>query len=275
MSAKILDGKEVSSKIKEILRETIQKLAFQPKLVIIQVGENKESEVYITRKKKFAEEINAQVLHIKYSESVKETEIINEIEKLNRDKTVNGIIVQLPLPLSLNRTKIIDSIDKDKDVDGQTASNLKNLLENQKGFIPATTQGIQTLLFENGIEIKGKKVVVVGRSTLVGKPTALAFLNKDATVTICHSQTVDLKEETKRADILIIAMGKPKFINDEFVSTNQVVIDVGINSLNEKVVGDVDMESVKDIVKYISPVPGGVGPMTVASLFQNLVEAAS
>lgn len=271
--AVILDGKALNEKIKIDLKKKIEGLISKPKLVIVQVGDNQESEAYIERKKKFGADVGAEVIHQKYSVDISESSLIGDIEKINQDKSVNGIIVQLPLPKSLNKNKIINSINPQKDVDGQTPESLKSLIENEKGFLPATTRGIFSLLKEYKINLSGKKVVIVGRSTLVGKPTALKFLNENSTVTICHSQTEDLEKETKRADILVIAIGKPALITKDFVSPDQIVIDVGINVIEGKLKGDVDFEDIKDEVGFITPVPGGVGPMTVASLFENLFEA--
>ena len=313
--AKILNGKVVNEKIAEELRAEILRAkksqGLRPKLVIIQVGNLAESNAYIARKKAFGEKIGAIVDHVKFPEDVTQEKLQTTIYKLNADSTVHGIIVQMPLPAHLDKNKIIDAIIPVKDVDGLTSTNLKLLWENRpEGYIPATTKGILTLLNHYEIPIAGKNVVVVGRSFLVGKPTALAFINKDATVTIAHSKTKNLATVTKSADILVVAAGKPNLIGKEHVTKGQVVIDVGINVMenvivirhsrrsnlekttasldkqsfsanklgtrsdkSRKLVGDVDFENVKNIVAAISPVPGGIGPMTVASLFQNLLHA--
>ncbi len=266
---KILDGKKLSIEIASKLEKQIRSLETKPKLVIIQVGEREESNTYIRNKLKFAEKIGATAEHRKFTENIREEKLVKEIEKLNKNKSVHGIIVQLPLPRHLNPRVISGAALPEKAVDG-------SLL-----FTPATTKGIIALLDHYKIPIAGKKVVVVGRSELVGKPTALALLNRDATVTVCHSQTKDMARETKRADILIVAIGKAKLIGKKHVSKNQIVVDVGINLVNgpstelgvKKLVGDVDFEKVSKTVKAISPVPGGVGPMTIASLFENLLDA--
>lgn len=298
---KILDGKLVRDKIAANLTKKIQKLTAvplgrKPRLAIVQVGNLSESNAYIRQKILFGKKIGAIVNHLNLEQKVDEKKLINHITKLNQQTAIDGIIVQLPIPQHLNKNKIIDSIDPKKDIDGQTSINFKRLIENDpSGLIPATTKGIMTLLDHYKIPLSGKNVVVVGRSSLVGKPTALALLNQNATVTICHSKTKNLAEQTKKADILIVAAGKPKLITKNHVSKNQVVIDVGINVVGEpiqknlikqtlgqrpenepesrKLVGDVDFDEASKVVDAISPVPGGVGPMTVASLFENLLEA--
>ncbi|MBI2594208.1 bifunctional 5,10-methylenetetrahydrofolate dehydrogenase/5,10-methenyltetrahydrofolate cyclohydrolase [Candidatus Curtissbacteria bacterium] len=290
MSAKILDGKKLNEKIANELAAKIRGLTPKPKLVIIQVGNLAESNAYIARKKSFGEKIGAIVDHIKLPQDVVKQALLSEIRNLNSDSSVHGVIVQMPLPKHLDRDKIIEAIDPKKDVDGLTSTNLKLLWEGRsQGYVPATTKGILSLLDYYKIPVTGQKVVVVGRSFLVGKPTALAFLNRDATVTVAHSKTKNLKLETRNADILVVAAGKPDLITKEYVSKGQVVVDVGITAIDQlpatknqklemelvkkKLVGDVDFESVRNIVEAISPVPGGTGPMTVASLFENLFEA--
>ncbi|OGE07729.1 hypothetical protein A2W70_03790 [Candidatus Curtissbacteria bacterium RIFCSPLOWO2_02_41_11] len=287
---KILDGKVVNEKIAEQLRTEIAKRGTRPKLVIIQVGDVPESNAYIGRKKAFGQKIGAEVKLKRFPETISQKELVGQIIVYNRDPQYHGIIVQMPIPKSLDKDQIIDSISPQKDVDGLTSINLKLLWENRKeGHIPATTKGILTLLDYYKIPIAGKHVVVVGRSFLVGKPTALAFLNRDATVTITHSKSKNLPSITKTANILVVAAGKAKLIGRNHVSSGQVVVDVGINVVNNqkletrnqkpgtephdrKIVGDVDFESVRKIVTAITPVPGGIGPMTVASLFENLLE---
>jgi len=275
--SEILSGKVISEQMAGELAKKIIGLKISPKLVIVQVGNNEASNKYIEYKKKFAEKIGVQIVHKKYDEKVDEKTLISDIKKYNTDTSVHGIIVQLPISKNLNKSKVIESIDPKKDVDGLTSSSIKKLFDNEPGFVSATTKGILKILDHKKINLAGKKVVVVGRSSLVGKPTALALMNRNATVTICHSQTKNLEEETKRADILIVAIGKPKMITKKFVSLGQIVIDVGItvelDESKKKVVGDVDFENVKNIVQAISLVPGGVGPLTVACLFENVVLA--
>ncbi len=281
-TAMILDGKILKTAIAERLKATITTFETKPTLVIIQVGEKVESTTYINQKKLFGETIGAQVLHTQFPETVDQDTVVAEIERLNREQAVHGIIVQLPLPKHLNAEHIIDTILPHKDVDGLTALNTKKLMYGEKGIVPATTRGILTLLKHYNIALGGKKVVIIGRSNLVGKPTALALLKENATVTMCHRYTQNISEETKRADILIVAAGTPKLITENHVRPGQVVIDVGITAveirtetgeLKKKLLGDVDFEAVSPIVEAITPVPGGVGAMTVASLFENLVEA--
>lgn len=292
--AQILDGKIVRDEIAQKLKEEIGKLETKPKLVIIQVGDNPESNAYIGQKIKFGEKIGALTDLVKFPENTTQSELESKISELNADNSVHGIIIQIPIPNHLDKDKLIDLINWRKDVDGLSAICLKLLSEgNPAGYIPATTKGVMTLLDHYKIPLTGKKVVIIGRSFLVGKPTALAMLNQDATVTICHSKTKDLKTETKNADILIVAIGKPNLIGKEHVSPNQVVIDVGINVIEpkatplrqtttelrpglepaRKLIGDVNFDEVSKTVSAITPVPGGVGPMTVASLFENLLDA--
>lgn len=256
--AKVLDGKKLSNHLAKRLTKKVSYLKVKPKLVIIQVGDLERSNSYIRRKVNFAKLIGAKVLHKKYPNSISEHKLISDIQKFNKDKSVHGIIAQLPLPKRLDADHILGYIDTHKDVDTRP--------------LPATTRGILTLLKHYKIGVKNKKIVVVGASKLVGQPIALAMSARGATVTICHSKTKKIKEETKKADILIVATGKPKLIKNSYVSKGQVIIDVGITVESGKVVGDVDYKNVSKIVRAITPVPGGVGPMTVVSLFQNLLD---
>lgn len=269
----ILDGKKLSQKFAQEMSEQIFNLKTKPKLVIFQVGDVLSSNIYISRKIKFAEKIGAIALVKKFSLDTTEDKIISEIKIENYNPETHGIIVQLPLPPNLDKNLIIDSIDPIKDVDGITSKNISKLYRNQDGFIiPATTRGIFELLNDYKIDYVSKKIVVVGRSNLVGKPTAIFFSNLGSTVTICHSKTNDLKKELNQADIIISATGKSNLINSDMLSQNQLIIDVGISrDGNGKVCGDVNLG--KAIVRAISPVPGGVGPMTVCCLFKNLFEA--
>ncbi|MES3005390.1 MAG: bifunctional 5,10-methylenetetrahydrofolate dehydrogenase/5,10-methenyltetrahydrofolate cyclohydrolase [Patescibacteria group bacterium] len=272
--SKILDGKKLRDQLVPQLIKKIRETAYKPKLVIIQIGNLKESNSYIKKKKAFGQKLGALVVHKQYPENISEKEVISDISKYNSDSSVHGIMIQLPIPKNLNGTTIIEAIDPEKDVDGLTAKNTKLLFDNTEAFVPATTQGIITLLQHNKIDLVGKKVVIVGESTLVGRPTILALLNRKATVTVCHIHTKNLEKETKQADILIVAVGQPHLITPNHVSKNQIVIDVGITvTEKKKVVGDVDYKKVKNIVGAITPVPGGVGPMTVFSLFENLIKS--
>jgi methylenetetrahydrofolate dehydrogenase (NADP+)/methenyltetrahydrofolate cyclohydrolase len=277
----ILDGKKVQHeaqiRLKQVIREKKEQGFNKPCLAIIQIGNNKESEFYIVNKKKFAESISAHVLHIHLPEQISEEEVLKEINNVNSDDSVHGIILQLPLPKQLNKELLLESIDSTKDVDGLHSVNIKGLWVNSKNSImPATTRGIISILEYYKIPIEGKNVVVIGRSTLVGKPTAIALLNKNATVTICHSGTVNIEYITLEADIIISAVGRPRFITESHVKPHQTIIDVGttVEEIStKKLVGDVNFEEVSKIVGAISPVPGGVGPMTVTSLFENLIDA--
>ncbi|HRY30866.1 MAG TPA: bifunctional 5,10-methylenetetrahydrofolate dehydrogenase/5,10-methenyltetrahydrofolate cyclohydrolase [Candidatus Paceibacterota bacterium] len=270
---KILDGKKVNEKIRRSLLRESKILKSQPTLKIIQVGDNGASNIYIAQKIKFAETIGARAEVLRFGADARQTEIVSVIKKINADEKVHGIIVQLPLPGRLDRNKIIDSIDPAKDVDGLTGLNISKLFRGDKdGMIPATTQGIIELLKFYKVPIVGKKVAIVGRSNLVGRPTAAQFLNLDATVMICHSRTKNLKEILRTADIVISAVGKPEFLDKSFFNKKQTVINVGISRDKDgKIVGDIKTVGLE--VAALAPALGGVGPMTVACLFQNLFRA--
>ena len=281
---KILSGVEARNKRKVALMERVQGVEKTPKLAIVQVGERADSTAYIEQKKKFGESIGAVVEHYKYELEIPEHSLIEEIFKLNNDESVHGIIVQLPLPESLNAYSIIEAIDPLKDVDGLTSENVKILQSGgMGGFTPATARGIELLLHHHDVEIEGKYAVVVGRSQLVGAPTAHMLTNHGATVTVCHKLTQDLAKHTREADILVVATGNAHLITKDHVKEGQVVVDVGINSVegtplqeelpDRKFTGDVNFAEVSEIVEAISPVPGGVGPMTVLALFENLMDA--
>jgi len=271
----LLSGKEVQDDIKKKLKEKIGGLTSVPKLVIIQVGENEQSGIYINRKKKFGEELGITVEHKKFQEAVTEEEIIQEIEKDNQDESVGGIIVQLPIPKNLNLSRVLNSIDVNKDVDGLSAGQMGLLYSgNEEAHVPATARGVISLLDYYEVNLNSKSVCVVGRSNLVGRPIAEMCLKRNATLTICHSHTKNLEEFTRVADVLVVACGVPNYINDTHTREGQVVIDVGIHKTDNGICGDVDFAKVKDVVSAITPVPGGVGPLTVASLFQNLVYSA-
>jgi methylenetetrahydrofolate dehydrogenase (NADP+) / methenyltetrahydrofolate cyclohydrolase len=289
---KLLDGKKLSEDIADELRQKVKSFKTPPTLAIVQIGDRPESNSYITRKKNYGESIGATVLHIKLSENVTEKELIKEIEKLNTDKKVNGIIVQQPLPRHIDKKKAVEAVAFEKDVDGLRLCNIEMLYEGASGadnpdhkhlgFIPATAKGVLTMLKSYKIALEGKRALVVGRSMLVGRPVALLLLNENATVTIAHSKSKNLKALCLESDIIIAAAGSPKMIKKGFFKKGQVIVDVGINAISKskdfidgprKLVGDVDFKEASKVVAYISPVPGGVGPMTVVSLFQNLLEA--
>lgn len=271
----LLDGNTVAARRAELLRTRIQKLGVTPKIVIVRVGERFDAISYVRKKVEFAQSIGAIAEERVFPEDVSEETLLAAIGNINADDTVHGLIVQLPLPAHLSRKEIIDAIYPKKDVDGLTHENAAKLFKGETdGIVPATPRGVLTLLQSYDIDVAGKHVVVVGRSLLVGKSAAVLLLNKDATVTVCHSKTQNLAAITKTADILIVATGKQKCIGAEHVREGQVVVDVGIGADDDgKLAGDVDFDAVKDIVTAISPVPGGVGPMTVCSLYENLVDA--
>ncbi len=273
---KILDGRAMSRNIEKTLLRKVSNLALRPKLVIMQVGNKEESNTYIRHKITFAKRIGVAVWHKKYDEAVREESIVSDIKKYNRDNSMQGIIVQLPLPKRLSASRVLEVIQPDKDVDGLTSASVNALLRNESGFVSGATRAVMAILDREKVKVAGKKVVIVGRSTLVGIPTALALVNRNATVTICHEYTKNLAEETKRADILITAVGKPKLITKNHVAPRQIIIDIGITVVDgNRVTGDVDYDKVKDKVKAITPVPGGVGPITIACLFENLIEACA
>lgn len=277
--AHIINGKEISQEIKEELKVKVEKLKRDGTMItlaVVQVGSDKASSVYVSNKKKACEYIGLGSLAYELEESTTEVELLELVEELNNREDVNGILVQLPLPKHINEDKIINSIATHKDVDGFHPSNVGALCLGGKGFISCTPAGVIELLKRSNIEIEGKECVVVGRSNIVGKPMSLLLLKENGTVTICHSKTKDLKEVTKRADILIVAIGKPKFITQEYVKDGAVIIDVGIHrDENNKLCGDVDFDDVVDKISAITPVPGGVGPMTIAMLMKNCVDSTN
>ncbi|MFA6552756.1 MAG: bifunctional 5,10-methylenetetrahydrofolate dehydrogenase/5,10-methenyltetrahydrofolate cyclohydrolase [Candidatus Paceibacterota bacterium] len=270
----ILYGKLARESRISVLKKRIADLTFKPKLSIIQIGNLAESNTYVKLKKAFGESIGAEVELIKLDEKINEDEIRQKIKDLNENKSVNGIIVQLPIPKNLEQAEVLQTIAPEKDVDGLTTAYLKKLWNGETNcLLPATAKGIVSLLDFYKIPIEGKNVAIINHSPLVGKPLSLLILTRGGTPTICHIKTKNLSEITKRADIIISATGNPKMINENFVSPGQTVIDVGFGlDKDGKISGDVDFESVKSIVSAISPVPGGVGPMTVVSLFENLFD---
>lgn len=272
--AKLIDGKAISAQVKDECRERIQKENLDVTLAVIQVGNDPASTVYVGNKKKACEYIGVKSLSYELPEETTEKELLEVVENLNKDDNVHGILVQLPLPSHINEDKVIETISPKKDVDGFHPQSVGALSIGQPGFVSCTPAGIIQLLKRSGVEIAGKECVIVGRSNIVGKPMAMLMLRENATVTICHSRTADLKEVTKRADILIVAIGKPKFITKDYVKEGAVVIDVGIHrNENNKLCGDVDFDDVEPVASAITPVPGGVGPMTIAMLMNNCVEA--
>ncbi len=274
---KIIDGKTISAQIKEELKQKVSDMkqnGINICLAVIQVGDDPASSVYVGNKKKACAYIGIESLSYELPESTTQEELLKLIDDLNERNDVNGILVQLPLPKHIDENEIIRAIDPKKDVDGFHPQNVGALCIGQKGFVSCTPAGIIQLLRRSGIEIAGKECVIIGRSNIVGKPMALLLLRENGTVTVTHSKTKDLKEVTKRADILVAAIGKPKFITREYVKEGAVVIDVGIHrNENNKLCGDVDYDDVAPICSAITPVPGGVGPMTIAMLMYNCVES--
>lgn len=275
--ANIIDGKQISKDIKEELKAEVASLAAQGRkccLAVIQVGNDPASSVYVGNKKKACAYVGIESLAYELPEETTEEELLTIIDKLNRDADVHGILCQLPLPKHINEDHVIKAISPKKDVDGFHPQNVGALVIGEKGFVSCTPAGIIQLLKRSNIEMDGKHCVVVGRSNIVGKPMSLLMLRENATVTICHSHTKNLKEICKEADILIVAIGKPQFIGKEYVKDGAVVIDVGIHrDENNKLCGDVKYDEVEPVASYITPVPGGVGPMTIAMLMHNCVEA--
>ena len=273
----IIDGKKISTEIKDECREKVaayKEKGIEIRMAVIQVGSDPASSVYVNNKKKACEYIGIESLSYHLEESITEEELLSLIEKLNKDDYVSGILVQLPLPKTISEDKVLMSIAPEKDVDGFHPMNVGNLCIGRKGFLSCTPAGVIELLKRYNIEISGKECVVVGRSNIVGKPMEILLLRENGTVTITHSRTKDLKEVCKRADILIAALGKPKFITEEYVKEGAVVIDVGIHrNENNKLCGDVDFDAVAPKCSAITPVPGGVGPMTIAMLMKNCVDS--
>lgn len=273
----LIDGKKISAEIKDELKEKVAALKAEGKeltLAVIQVGDDKASTVYVGNKKKACEYIGVRSLAYELSGDTTEEELLALIKELNERDDVNGILVQLPLPSGICEDKVLLAIDPDKDVDGFHPVNVGRLWIGDKGFESCTPAGVIQLLKRSGITIAGKECVVIGRSNIVGKPMAAMLLRENGTVTVCHSRTKNLAEVTKRADILVVAIGKPKFITAEYVKEGAVVIDVGIHrNEDNKLCGDVDFESVEPVASAITPVPGGVGPMTIAMLMCNVVRS--
>jgi len=287
----ILDGKQIAKTIREELRAQIETLRAQgkrvPKLAIVIVGNNPASETYVNNKLKACAEVGIEAVKLAYPTEITEQTLLTEVRRLNSDETIDGFIVQLPLPDHIAETTILSAIDRRKDVDGLTPENVGRTVQGLPSIISATPRGIRELLARYQIKTEGKHVVVIGRSNIVGKPVALLLMQRpylslpgmsaaslgDATVTICHSKTQDLKSICLTADIIIVAAGSPKLLTAEMVKEGATIIDVGINRVDGKLVGDVDFEHVAPKAAYITPVPGGVGPMTIVSLLQNTLQA--
>ena len=273
----IIDGKELARKTREKLKiecDNLKKEGILPKLAVIMVGDDKASQIYVKNKSKACQEIGIKFEEYFLGNDIKQEELIELIQKLNLDKSINGILLQSPIPKSLDINEAFRIILPEKDVDGFNPINVGKLCLNQETFVSCTPYGIMKMFEEYDIDLTGKNVTILGRSNIVGKPLIQCCLNKNATVTVCHSKTKDLKEHTKNADIVISAIGKAKFVTSDMIKDGAVVIDVGINrDESGKIVGDVDFEKVSSKASYITPVPGGVGPMTIAMLMNNVIKA--
>lgn len=269
----IMDGRNIKKQVLEEVKREVFELNDKPGLTVIQVGDDSASNVYIKNKQKMCEDIGYNFNHLKFNNDVTEEKLITEIKKLNADDKVCGILLQLPIPKELNEKKIVNCINPNKDVDGLTYLNSGKLVANEECLLPCTPLGILKMINYYDIPLKGKHVVIIGRSNLVGKPLANLLINKDATVTVCHSKTDNLKDITITADILVVAIGISKYITKDMVKEGAVVIDVGINKNENEICGDVNYDEVKEKVSYITPVPGGVGQLTIASLAENVLKA--
>lgn len=273
----IIDGKEISAEIKDELKQEVAAMKAEGKeiaLAVIQVGEDPASSVYVRNKKKACEYIGITSVSYEIPEDSTQQELLDLVEKCNKDPKINGILVQLPLPPHMDEDAVIHAIDPKKDVDGFHPVSVGNMVIGNDGFLPCTPAGIIELLKRSGVEIGGKECVVVGRSNIVGKPMSMLLLRENGTVTVCHSRTRNLREVCSRADILVVAVGRPKFIDASYVKEGAVIIDVGIHrNENNKLCGDVDFDAVKEKTSAITPVPGGVGPMTIAMLMKNCVQS--
>jgi methylenetetrahydrofolate dehydrogenase (NADP+)/methenyltetrahydrofolate cyclohydrolase len=273
MSARIIDGKKIAAAVREEIRLRVLQLneatGRVPGLAAVLVGDNPASASYVRSKTKACQEAGIFSRQLTPPGDIPQSDLLAIIRELNGDPGIHGVLVQLPLPADLDERTVLEAVDPAKDVDGFTFGNIGRLVENQPRFVPCTPAGIMELLDREGVEVKGKHAVVVGRSEIVGKPVAFLLLHRHATVTICHSRTADLGAETRRADILVAAVGRPRLITGAMVKPGAVVIDVGINRVEGKLVGDVDFDSAVQVASAITPVPGGVGPMTVAMLLKN------
>ncbi|MFA6766038.1 MAG: bifunctional methylenetetrahydrofolate dehydrogenase/methenyltetrahydrofolate cyclohydrolase FolD [Clostridia bacterium] len=269
----IIDGKIVSEKIRQDIKKEIEKLGIQPGLAVVIVGEDPASKVYVANKIKGCQQVGIKSFSYALSESTSEEELLELIDSLNNNREVHGILVQLPLPNHLDQAKILERIEVKKDVDGFNAYQMGKLALGQPELTACTPSGVMQLLKEYGIEISGKNAVIIGRSNIVGKPMFFMLMQENSTVTVCHSRTKNIKEICQNADILVAALGRANFVTADMVKQGAVVIDVGINRVDGKLCGDVDFQAVKDKCSFITPVPGGVGPMTITMLLYNTLKA--
>ena len=282
MTAQIIDGKALAAELRQSFRsrvEALSALGHTPGLVVILVGEDPASQVYVKNKVNGCLDIGMHSEKIVYDAAVDEATVLKKIAELNADPSIHGILVQLPLPRHFDEAKVLAAIAADKDVDGFHAENVGALSQGNPRFIPCTPYGVMKMFEKGGVDLTGQEAVVIGRSNIVGKPMAMLLLNAGATVTVCHSKTKDLKFHTARADVVVAAVGKPKFLTADMIKPGAVVIDVGINRLQDgpnagKLCGDVDFEACREVAGQITPVPGGVGPMTITMLLANTIEAA-
>lgn len=277
MAAQLLDGKAMSAELREELALRVQRLkekGVTPGLAVILVGDDPASQIYVKNKELGCQQVSIHSVTIRLPETASQAELEAQIDKLNADASIHGILVQLPLPQGLDEAAALARILPEKDVDGFHLLNAGKLFTGQQGVVACTPKGAMEMLHRTGIDLSGKEAVVVGRSNIVGKPMAMLLLQENATVTICHSRTANLAEHTRRADVLVAAVGKPRFITADMVKLGAVVIDVGINRVDGKVVGDVDFDAVREVASWITPVPGGVGRMTITMLLANTIEAA-
>lgn len=277
MAAQLLDGKAMSAELREELALRVQRLkgkGVTPGLAVILVGDDPASQIYVKNKELGCQQVSIHSVTIRLPETASQAELEAQIDKLNADASIHGILVQLPLPQRLDEAAALARILPEKDVDGFHLLNAGKLFTGQQGVVACTPKGAMEMLHRTGIDLSGKEAVVVGRSNIVGKPMAMLLLQENATVTICHSRTANLAEHTRRADVLVAAVGKPRFITADMVKPGAVVIDVGINRVDGKVVGDVDFDAVREVASWITPVPGGVGRMTITMLLANTIEAA-
>lgn len=276
MTARILDGKSLAASIRASVKERIARIGTQPGLAVILAGEDPASKIYVRNKTRACEEAGVRSVQIDYPSSVSQQELVARIRALNADPAVHAILVQLPLPKGIDEQAVLGEVSPAKDADGFHPANLGALLSGRPRFVPCTPAGILRLVDHAGVPLAGRRAVVIGRSTIVGKPLALLLLQRDATVTLCHSKTQDLETEARRADILVAAVGRPKLVTAAMVKPGACVVDVGINRLPDgSLAGDVDFQSARQVAGWITPVPGGVGPMTIAMLLENCLHAAT
>ena len=274
MSAELLNGSQLAKRVRSQVRRKIKNLTFTPGLAVVQVGDDPASTLYIKHKQRDCEKVHFHSEVHRLSADINQDTLIEHVENLNDRTDIHGILVQMPLPEGIDKEAVIDKINPHKDADGLTPVNLGNLLINREGVTPCTPTGIIRLIELTGAQIEGKHAVCIGRSPLVGKSVGMMLLNRNATVTYCHSRTVDLAAEVQKADILVAAVGRPEFVTADMVKPGAIVIDVGINHINGRAVGDVKFEEVKEVAGFITPVPGGVGPMTRAMLLENTLKLA-